>query len=51
MEQFDKKLVSTIKHKELGRNVSYRRLIRMELYKLEKHLIGEEKYEPYVSRW
>lgn len=51
VEQFDKKLVSTIKHKELGRNVSYRRLIRMELYKLEKHLIGEEKYEPYVSRW
>lgn len=51
VEQFDKKLVSTIKHKELGRNVSYRRLIRMELYKLEKHLIGEEKYEPYISRW
>ena len=51
VEQFDKKLVSTIKHKELGRNVSYRRLIRMELYKLEKHLIGEEKNEPYISRW
>ncbi len=51
VQEFDKKLSSTIKHRELGRNVSYRRLIRMELYKLEKHLIGEEKYEPYVSRW
>ncbi len=51
VQEFDKKLSSTIKHRQLGRNVSYRRLIRMELYKLEKHLIGEAKYEPYVSRW
>lgn len=51
VQEFDKKLSSTVKHRELGRNVSYRRLIRMELYKLEKHLIGEEIYEPYVSRW
>lgn len=51
VEEFDAKLKTTIQHRELGRNVSYNRLIRMELYKLEKHLIGEREYTPFVSRW
>ena len=51
IEELDKKLETTLKHKDLGRNVSYRRLIRMELYKLEKHLMGEKEYEPYVASW
>jgi CRISPR-associated protein Cas1 len=51
IEEWEKRLQTTIKHQNLGRNVSYRRLIRMELYKLEKHLIGEREYEPYISRW
>ena len=28
-----------------------RRLIRMELYKIEKHLMGESEYKPFVARW
>ncbi|HHW71244.1 MAG TPA: type I-B CRISPR-associated endonuclease Cas1 [Clostridiales bacterium] len=51
IQQFEDKLKSTIKYKELGRNVSYRRLIRLELYKLEKHLIGESTYSPYIASW
>lgn len=51
IQEIDEKLKSTINHKRLGNQVSYKRLIRMELYKLEKHLIGEEIYEPFVSRW
>jgi len=51
IREFDNKISSTIKHRKLNRNVSYRRLMRMESYKLQKHLIGEELYEPYVSRW
>ncbi|MBS3971335.1 MAG: type I-B CRISPR-associated endonuclease Cas1 [Clostridia bacterium] len=51
VEEFDRRMKTTIKHKQLGREVSYRRLIRMELYKLEKHLMGEEEYTPYISRW
>lgn len=51
ISQYEEKLQSTFMHRELGRNVSYRRLIRMELYKLEKHLIGEKNYTPFVSRW
>lgn len=48
---YEEKLQSVFMHKELGRNVSYRRLIRMELYKLEKHLMSEKDYEPFISRW
>ena len=51
IKEFEKKISTTIKHRELRRNVSYRRLIRMELYKLEKHLMGEKNYEPFVVRW
>lgn len=51
VKEFEDRLGATIKHIELGRNVSYRRLIRMELYKLEKHIIGEKEYSPFISRW
>lgn len=51
VQEFDDKLGTTIQHRELGRQVSYRRLIRMELYKIEKHLMGEKDYSPYISRW
>ncbi|KUK35956.1 MAG: CRISPR-associated endonuclease Cas1 [Thermacetogenium phaeum] len=51
IQNFEQRMMSTIKHRELGRQVSYRRLIRMELYKLEKHLMGEADYQPFVARW
>lgn len=51
VEEFDNKLKTTINHKSIGRPVSYRRLIRLELYKLEKHLIGEKQYEPFIAHW
>jgi len=51
VREFEDKLKATIKHEKLKRNVSYRRLMRMELYKLEKHLIGEDEYKPFVARW
>lgn len=51
VEELDNKLKTTIKHRDIGREVSYRRLIRLELYKLEKHLMGEKEYEPFVARW
>jgi CRISPR-associated protein Cas1 len=50
-QEWENRLRTTIKHRELGREVSYRRLIRMELYKIEKHLMGEKEYQPFVSRW
>jgi len=51
VENLDEKLKTTIKHREIGRPVSYRRLIRLELYKLEKHLMGEKEYQAFVARW
>ena len=51
VEEFDRRMETTIRHSGLGRNVSYRRLILLELYKLEKHLIEDEPYEPFVTRW
>lgn len=51
IQEMDNRLKTTINQKRLGRKVSYRRLIRMELYKLEKHLIGEQEYEPFISMW
>ena len=51
LKAYDTRLKDTLKSKRLKRNVSYRRLIRMECYKLEKHLIGDEVYAPYVARW
>lgn len=51
VREFEDRLKGTIKHRELGRSVSYRRLIRLELYKLEKHIMGEKEYKPFVARW
>ena len=39
----------TIMHKELERQVSYQYLIRLEVYKLIKHLIGEKEYEGFKN--
>jgi len=51
VEQMDEKLKTVIKHRDIGKPVSYRRLIRLELYKLEKHLMDEKMYEAFIARW
>ncbi|MGC9101379.1 MAG: type I-B CRISPR-associated endonuclease Cas1b [Caldisericum sp.] len=51
IKEMEEKLKSTIKHRKLGRHVSYRTLIRLELYKIQKHLIGEEEYHPFIAWW
>ncbi|WP_353685118.1 type I-B CRISPR-associated endonuclease Cas1b [Thermodesulfovibrio sp. 3907-1M] len=51
IQHMDERLRSTIQHKRIGRHVSYRQLIRLELYKIQKHLIGEEEYRPFQSGW
>lgn len=51
LKAYDERLKDTLMMPRLKRHVSYRRLIRMECYKLEKHLIGDEPYVPYVARW
>ncbi len=50
VKAFEAKLDTTIKHRNLG-NVSYRRLLRVECYKLYKHFLEEEVYKPFISEW
>ena len=50
-KEIDKKMQTTIKHRKLGREVSYEYLIRLEIYKLIKHLLEEEKYEGFKIWW
>lgn len=45
------KLVETIKHRTLNRNVSYRHLMKLECYKLAKHLLEIEEYKPFKMYW
>ncbi len=51
LEAWEERLSTTITHRGLKRQVSYRTLMRLELYKLEKHLIGEKEYRPFRTRW
>jgi len=49
--ELDEKLQTTIKHKDLNKSVSYEYLMRLECYKLVKHLLGEKEYEPFKIWW
>lgn len=49
--EMEKRLKTTIMHKDLGRKVSYQYLIRLEAYKLIKHLFGEKEYEGFKIWW
>ncbi|CUT01362.1 CRISPR-associated protein, Cas1 family [Candidatus Kryptobacter tengchongensis] len=51
VKEFDELMRSSIRHKKLNRNVSYRGLIRLECYKLIKHLFGDEVYNPLKVWW
>ena len=49
--KLDERLNTAIMHRSLKREVSYRYLIRLELYKLIKHVIGDKEYEPFKIWW
>ncbi len=51
VRELEERLKKTINHKELGKQVSYQYLIRLEAYKLIKHLIGEKEYEGFKIWW
>ncbi|WP_297512415.1 type I-B CRISPR-associated endonuclease Cas1b [Thermococcus sp.] len=49
LSEYEKELTKSVKHPELKRNVTKKRLIRLEAYKLIKHLVGVKEYEPLVA--
>ena len=51
VSELESRLKKTVMHKELGRQVSYQYLIRLEAYKLIKHLIGGKEYEGFRIWW
>lgn len=51
VKAWDEKLNETIKHRSLGRNVSYKHLVKLECYKIVKHILGMEEYKPFKAWW
>ncbi|MBD0405058.1 type I-B CRISPR-associated endonuclease Cas1b [Flammeovirga sp. EKP202] len=51
LEAYDSKLKETIKHRDLQREVSYKRLVLLECYKLIKHILDVEEYQPFKIWW
>lgn len=48
---FEKTLDQTVTHRTLNRKVSYQYLLRVEGYKLKKHLLTGESYDPFERWW
>ncbi|WP_080902792.1 type I-B CRISPR-associated endonuclease Cas1b [Parabacteroides sp. Marseille-P3160] len=48
---WEERINETFKHPVLKRHVSYKHLIKLECYKLTKHILGMEEYKPFKSRW
>lgn len=52
IKEYEEKLRQTIMHRELKRKVSYKRLVRLECYKIAKYALGiSDKYKPFKIWW
>ena len=51
VKAIEEKLTETFKHRSLGRSVSFKHSIKLECYKLAKHLLGMETYKPFKMYW
>ncbi len=51
VQAFENRLNETIKHRTLNRNVSYKHLVKLECYKLVKHVLKMEEYKPFKIWW
>uniref|UniRef100_A0AB33J0I0 CRISPR-associated endonuclease Cas1 n=1 Tax=Prevotella sp. GTC17254 TaxID=3236794 RepID=A0AB33J0I0_9BACT len=51
VKAMEERYTETFRHRSLGRNVSYRHLIKLECYKLMKDVLGMEEYKPFRMYW
>ena len=51
VKAWEERLRDTFEHRALKRRVSYRQLVRLECYKLQKHMIGITPYLPFKCWW
>ncbi len=50
-KEFDNLIQSTLYHRKLKRKVRYSSLIRLEAFKLLKHILREKEYKPLKAWW
>lgn len=51
VQAIEERLLETIQHRSLKRSVSYKHLIKLECYKLSKHILEIEEYKPFKMYW
>ncbi|MBL7818857.1 MAG: type I-B CRISPR-associated endonuclease Cas1 [Saprospiraceae bacterium] len=52
VREWDERLKETIKHRTLNKPVSYKYLVRLECYKLQKFILGiDAQYKPFKIWW
>lgn len=51
VSELNDKLQTTIKHPSLDNRVTYKRLIRLEAYKIQKFLTEGTEYRPFLAKW
>jgi CRISPR-associated protein Cas1 len=51
VQAIEERLIETIQHRSLKRSVSYKHLIKLECYKLSKHILDIEEYKPFKMWW
>jgi CRISPR-associated protein Cas1 len=51
IQSFEGRLEETIKHRSLNRSVSYKHLLKLECYKLQKQLLKIEDYKAFKMYW
>lgn len=51
IKAFEERINETIKHRTLNKHVSYKHLVKLECYKLSKHILNIEQYKPFKIWW
>lgn len=52
LQAWEEKLADTIEHRKIGKKVSYRRLVKLECYKLVKYIMDiDETYDGFKIWW
>lgn len=51
LKNWEERLGQTIKHRKLNKSVSYNHLVKLEIYKLIKHIMKIEEYQPFKAWW
>ncbi len=51
VKAWEERLNETIQHRVLKKHVSYKHLVKLECYKLSKHILEMEEYKPFKIWW